>query len=78
LEFVERAELEIVHYFPYGALPAYSYLFTGTASVMLKRRHLNLKHAIYPYVLGRVLMAPVLAFEKHMNLAMQTVICRRP
>jgi SAM-dependent methyltransferase len=77
LQFVERAGLEVVDYLPYGAFPAYFYLFTGTAFLMLKGRGLNLKRAIYPYFLGRVLTAPVLAFEKHLNLAMQTVVCRR-
>ena len=78
LRFVERAGLEVVDYLPYGAFPAYFYLFTGTAFLMLKGRGLNLKRAIYLYFLGRVLTAPLLAFEKHLNLAMQTVICRRP
>ena len=77
LHFVERARLDIVDYLPYGAFPAYFYLFTGTAFLILKGRGLNLKRAIYPYFLGRVLTAPVLAFEKQLNLAMQTVICRR-
>jgi 2-polyprenyl-3-methyl-5-hydroxy-6-metoxy-1,4-benzoquinol methylase len=77
LQFVDRAGLAVVDYLPYGAFPAYFYLFTGTAFLMLKGRGLNLKRAIYPYFLGRVLTAPVLAFEKDLNLAMQTVICRR-
>jgi SAM-dependent methyltransferase len=78
LQFAERAGLEVVDYLPYGAFPAYFYLFTGTAFLMLKGRGLNLKRAIYPYFVGRVLAAPVLAFEKHLNLAMQTVVCRWP
>ncbi len=76
--FVEEAGLEIVDYLPYGAFPAYFYLFTGTAFLFLKGRGLNLKRAIYPYFVGRLLTAPLLAFERHLNLAMQTVICRRP
>jgi SAM-dependent methyltransferase len=78
LQFVERAGLEVVDYFAYGAFPAYFYLFTGAAFLILKGRGLNLKRAIYPYFLGRVLAMPILAFEKHLNLAMQTVVCRRP
>jgi len=78
LAFVERAGLEVVDYLPYGAFPAYFYLFTGAAFMVLKGRGLNLKRAIYPYFVGKVLTAPIFAFEKHLNLAMQTVICRRP
>jgi len=77
LRFVDEAGLEVVDYFSYGAFPAYFYLFTGTAFLLLKGRGLNLKRAIYPYFAGRLLTAPVLAFEHSLNLAMQTVICRR-
>lgn len=76
LRFVREAGLEVVDYLPYGAFPAYFYLFTGTAFLFLKGRGLNLKRAIYPYFAGRLLTAPVLAFEHYLNLAMQTVICR--
>ena len=77
LRFVEQSGLELVAYLPYGAFPAYFYLFTGTAFLFLKGRGLNLKRAIYPYFAGRLLAAPLLAFEKRLNLAMQTVVCRR-
>lgn len=77
VDFVEDAGFELVEYLPYGAFPAYFYLFTGTAFRLLRGRGLNLQKAIYPYFAGRVLLAPLLAFEKHLNLAMQTVICRR-
>jgi SAM-dependent methyltransferase len=78
LTFVERAGLEFVDYLPYGAFPAYFYLFTGAAFLLLKGRGLNLRRAIAPYFVGKVLTSPVLAFEKHLNLAMQVVVCRRP
>ena len=78
LQFMERAGLEVVDYLPYGAFPAYFYLFTGAAFMVLKGRGLNLKRAIYPYFVGKVITMPIFAFEKHLNLAMQTVICRRP
>jgi 2-polyprenyl-3-methyl-5-hydroxy-6-metoxy-1,4-benzoquinol methylase len=77
LRFVERADLEVVEYLPYGAFPAYFYLFTGVAFHLLKGRGLNLRRAMYPYFLGRVALAPLLLFERHLNLAMQTVVCRR-
>jgi hypothetical protein len=31
---------------------------------------------IYPYFLGQILTAPFFLFEKRLNLAMQTVVCR--
>jgi SAM-dependent methyltransferase len=77
LKFVERAGFETVEYLPYGAFPAYFYLFTGAAFLLLKGRGLNLKRAIGPYFVGKVLTAPIFAFEKRLNLAMQTVVCRR-
>jgi SAM-dependent methyltransferase len=77
LKFVERAELELVEYLPYGAFPPYFYLFAGLAFKILKGKGLNLGRAIYPYFLGQILLSPVLVFERRLNLAMQTVICRR-
>jgi SAM-dependent methyltransferase len=75
--FVRLAGLEVVDYLPYGAFPAYFYLFTGVAFRVLKGRGLNLDKAIYPYFLGQLLLSPMLLFERHLNLAMQTIVCRR-
>lgn len=77
LNFVKKAGFEIVDYLPYGAYPAYFYLFAGTAFKLLKGRGLDLSRAIYPYFLGQLLLSPVLLFEKRMNLAMQMVVCRK-
>jgi hypothetical protein len=44
---------------------------------MLRGKGLNLSRAIYPYFIGQILFSPVLAFEKRLNFAMQTVVCRR-
>ncbi len=77
LDVVERAGLEVVEYLPYGAFPAYFYLFAGAAFKWLKGRGLNLQRAIYPYFIGQLLLSPVLLFERQLNLAMQTVVCRR-
>lgn len=74
---VERAGLHVTGYLPYGAFPAYFYLFAGLAFKLLKGKGLNLSKAIYPYFLGQILLSPVLLFERHLNLAMQTVICRK-
>lgn len=78
LATVEKAGFEVVDWLPYGAFPAYFYIFSGIAFKILKGRGLNLSRAIYPYFLGQALLLPVLMFEKKLNLAMQTVICRKP
>jgi hypothetical protein len=44
---------------------------------MLKGRGLNLDRAIVPYFIGQLLASPVVHFERQLNLAMQTVVCRR-
>jgi 2-polyprenyl-3-methyl-5-hydroxy-6-metoxy-1,4-benzoquinol methylase len=75
---VKKCGFEVVDYLPYGAFPAYFYLFTGAAFRLLKGRGLNLDRAIVPYFLGQLLALPVTLFERRLNLAMQTVVCRRP
>jgi len=77
LAMMERAGLEVVEWLPWGAFPAYFYLFAGTAFKLLEGRGLNLARAVYPYFAGELLLAPLLAFEKHLNLAMQTVVVQR-
>ena len=78
LKSMANAGLEVIDYLPYGAFPAYFYLFTGIAFKLLKGKGLDLSKAIYPYFLGQMLCSPLLLFEKRLNLAMQSVICRRP
>jgi 2-polyprenyl-3-methyl-5-hydroxy-6-metoxy-1,4-benzoquinol methylase len=77
LAMVRDAGLAVVDYLPYGAFPPYFYLFAGLAFKLLKGRGLNLDRAIVPYFLGQTLLLPLLLFERKLNLAMQTVICRR-
>jgi SAM-dependent methyltransferase len=77
LRLLERAGFESLAYKPYGAFPAYFYVFAGAAFKLLQGRGLNLKKWGYLYVLGQILLAPVLLFERHLNLAMQTAICRK-
>lgn len=77
LAMVEKAGLHVVDYLPYGAFPAYFYLFTGLAFKFLKGKGLNLDRAVVPYFIGQALLSPVLLFARHLNLAMQTVILRR-
>ena len=78
IKFVEKAGLEVVDYLPYGAFPAYFYLFTGAAFKLLKGKGLDLDKWVMPYFAGQLLTAPVMAFEKHLNMAMQTVVVRKP
>jgi len=74
---VRAAGLEVVDHLPYGAFPAYFYLFTGVAFQIRRGRGLNLERALIPYFIGQLALAPMLVFERRLNLAMQTVICRR-
>jgi SAM-dependent methyltransferase len=77
LRAVRKSGLEVVDYLPYGAFPAYFYVFTGVAFRILKGRGLNLDRAIVPYFIGQLLTLPAMLFERRLNLAMQTVVCRR-
>ncbi len=76
--FAQKAELEIVDYLPYGAFPAYFYLFTGLAFKFLKGKGLNLDKVVAPYFAGQLIALPILLLEKHLNLSMQTIICKKP
>lgn len=77
LEMVRGQGLEVVEYLPYGSFPPYFYLFTGLAFKLLQGRGLNLDRAILPYFIGQLLCTPVLFFQRQLNLAMQTVVCRK-
>ena len=74
---LEKAGLRVCQQLPYGAFPAYFYLFCGVAFKLLRGRGLDLSKAIYPYFAGQLLLAPVLLFERRLNLAMQTVVCEK-
>jgi SAM-dependent methyltransferase len=77
LAAVRSAGFEVEAYLPYGAFPAFFYFFAGAAFKLLRGKGLNLSKAIYPYFIGQILFSPILAFEKQLNFAMQTVVCRR-
>jgi 2-polyprenyl-3-methyl-5-hydroxy-6-metoxy-1,4-benzoquinol methylase len=77
LRCLAKAGLEVVEYLPYGAFPAYFYLFAGAAFKLLRGRGLNPSLAIYPYFFGQLLLVPLMLFERRLNLAMQTAVCRR-
>ena len=76
-KMVVRAGFEVIDHLPYGAFPPYFYLFCGIAFTVLKGRGLNFRTAIYPYFAGQLLLLPFLPFISRLNLAMQTVVCRR-
>ncbi len=76
-QMVRRAGLSVIDHLPYGAFPAYFYLFAGLAFKFLRGRGLNLERAIAPYFIGQLLLSPLLLFERRLNLAMQTIVCRR-
>jgi ubiquinone/menaquinone biosynthesis C-methylase UbiE len=75
-QMVEKNGYRIVEYLPYGAFPPYFYIFTGTW-FKLFGKGLNLNRAIFPYFLGQLILSPILLFQKHLNLSMQTVICEK-
>jgi len=75
LDMMARSGLDVIEHLPYGAFPPYFYLFAGAAFKLLKGRGLDLTRVIHVYFLGQALLAPVLLFERRLNLAMQTVIC---
>lgn len=77
VSFVERSGLRVVEYLPYGAFPAYFYLFTGVAFHFLQGRGLDVQRALLPYFVGQASVLPVILLEKRLNLAMQTVVCER-
>lgn len=75
-EMVEGAGFEIVDYLSYGAFPAYFYIFAGNYFRMFGKG-LDLDRIVLPYFLGQALLFPYLLFERRLNLAMQTIVCRR-
>lgn len=79
LRLVRKAGLEVVDYLPYGAFPPYFYLFCGVAFTLLRGRGMNALQPklVVPYVAGQVALSPLLLLERRLNLAMQTVVCRR-
>lgn len=76
IRFVEESGFEVLEYLPYGAFPAYFYLFAGAAFQVRVGQGLDFARAAPAYFLGRALAAPLLLFERRLNLAMQTLICR--
>lgn len=76
IAMVEKHDLIIEEYLPYGAFPPYFYIFTGTY-FKLFGKGLKLNKIIFPYFLFQLILSPILIFQKKLNLSMQTVICRK-
>jgi SAM-dependent methyltransferase len=76
IDMLEANGFEVETYMPYGAFPAYFYIFTG-AYFKLLGKGLNLDKIIFPYFLGQLLLTPLLLFSKVLNLSMQTVVCSK-
>ena len=77
LEMIENANLEVVDYMPWGAFPAYFYFFAGFLFKKNKGAGVNFDKVLVPYFLGQQLSYPFFMFEKKLNLAMQTVVCKK-
>jgi hypothetical protein len=73
----EKSGLRVVDHLPWGAFPAYFYLFAGAAFHVLRGKGLDVGKAIGPYFAGQLLLSPVLLFEKQLDLAMQTIILEK-
>ncbi len=76
IQMIEKNGFEILKYMPYGAFPPYFYLFAGTY-FKLFGKGINLNRAIFPYFAGQLLLTPILLFQKHLNLSMQTIVCQK-
>ncbi len=76
MQMIEKNGFKVVKYMPYGAFPPYFYIFAGTY-FKLFGKGINLNRAIFPYFVGQLLLTPILLFQKHLNLSMQTVVCEK-
>ena len=77
LKCVRRAGLDVVGYLPYGAFPAYFLSVCWNGVQVTRWSWTQLVQSHLPLVLGQLALSPFLLFEKQLNLAMQTVICRK-
>jgi len=76
IAFLEKHNLRVVKYLPYGAFPPYFYIFAGSYFKLIGK-NLNLNKIIFPYFLGQFILTPILWFQKVLNLSMQTVVCEK-
>jgi len=78
LKCLERTGWQVVEHLPYGAFPPYFYLFAGVAFKIRRGRGINWRRRSIRISSVRSCSRPLLLFKRRLNLAMQTVICRRP
>lgn len=76
LNMLEKHDLVVEEYLPYGAFPPYFYIFAGTYFKIFGKG-LKLDKIIFPYFLFQFLLSPLLLFQKKLNLSMQTVVCKQ-
>jgi len=76
INMIEKNGFKVIEYLPWGAFPAYFYIFTGTY-FKLFGKGMNLNNIIFPYFIGQAILSPILLFSKYLNLCMQTIICER-
>lgn len=76
IALMEKHNLRVVKYLPYGAFPPYFYIFAGSYFKLIGK-NLNLNKIIFPYFVGQFILTPILWFQKVLNLSMQTVICEK-
>ena len=76
LNMLEKHDLVLEEYLPYGAFPPYFYIFAGTYFKIFGKG-LKLDKIIFPYFLFQFLLSPLLLFQKKLNLSMQTVVCKQ-
>ena len=75
IKFVEQAGFEVVEYLPYGAFPAYFYLFAGAAFKLLKGQGLNLQGNLS--LLCQAVAAFTVLLSKTLKPRDADVVCRR-
>lgn len=78
LGLVKKAGLEIVEYQTWGAFPPYFYLYMGRKFREMKGSGYDVRRSLTGYFLGQIALWPYLTFHKHLNLAMQVVVCKLP
>lgn len=76
MQLIEKKGFRIIQYLPYGAFPPFFYVFAGTYFSIFGKG-LKLNKVLPFYILGEILLTPVLLLHKYMNLSMQTIICEK-
>jgi SAM-dependent methyltransferase len=76
IKILEKNDLVVEEYLPYGAFPPYFYIFTGSYFKIFGKG-LKLDKIIFPYFLFQLLLSPILFFQKKLNLSMQTIVCKQ-